>query len=104
MGSRQIAPEPTPVTMGTSEAVVVADVRGGNVTGGPSGPDNRRAMTVEGFGGFREVVRRAVRHLNGAPNVLESIEKLRARPSRTAARRVGRVEATGCSRRSRHQV
>lgn len=31
-------------------------------------------MTVEGFGGFREVVRRAVRHLNGAPNVLESIE------------------------------
>jgi hypothetical protein len=37
-------------------------------------PDNRRAMTVEGFGGFREVVRRAVRHLNGAPNVLESIE------------------------------
>jgi hypothetical protein len=37
-------------------------------------PDNRRAMTVEGFGAFREVVRRAVRHLNGAPNVLESIE------------------------------
>jgi hypothetical protein len=31
-------------------------------------------MTVEGFGSFREVVRRAVRHLNGAPNVLESIE------------------------------
>ena len=39
VASRQIAPEPTPVTRGTSEAVVVADVRGGNtVTGGPDGP------------------------------------------------------------------
>jgi len=38
-------------------------------------PDNRRAMTVEGFAGFREVIRRAVRQLNGEPNdVLESIE------------------------------
>jgi len=32
-------------------------------------------MTVEGFAGFREVIRRAVRQLNGEPNdVLESIE------------------------------
>ena len=38
-------------------------------------PDNRRAMTVEGFAVFREVIRRAVRQLNGAPNdVLEAIE------------------------------
>jgi hypothetical protein len=32
-------------------------------------------MTVEGFAGFREVVRRAVRRLDGAPNdVLEAVE------------------------------
>src|SRR5438876_10118291 len=32
-------------------------------------------MTVEGFAGFREVIRRAVRQLNGAPNdVLEAVE------------------------------
>jgi hypothetical protein len=32
-------------------------------------------MTVEGFAGFREVIRRAVRQLNGAPNdVLETVE------------------------------
>ncbi|MGH7323497.1 MAG: hypothetical protein ACREJ9_02485 [Candidatus Rokuibacteriota bacterium] len=32
-------------------------------------------MTVEGFAGFREVVRRAVRQLNGAPtDVLEAVE------------------------------
>jgi hypothetical protein len=32
-------------------------------------------MTVEGFAGFRETIRRAVRQLNGAPNdVLEAVE------------------------------
>jgi len=32
-------------------------------------------MTVEGFAGFREFIRRAVRHLNGAPHdVLEAVE------------------------------
>jgi hypothetical protein len=40
-----------------------------------SRPDNRSAMTVEGFVGFREYVRRAVRQLDGSPtDVLAAVE------------------------------
>jgi hypothetical protein len=38
-------------------------------------PDNQRAMTVEGFASLRELIRRAVRQLDGAPDdVLEAAE------------------------------